>query len=301
MDPPRPAATVVVARPAAGADAFEVFLVKRHGRAGFLAGAHVFPGGRVDEEDRALAERLPPEIAVRARSLIDDGQAPAEALAFAVAAVRETVEECGLLLARDEAGAPVSARVAEEVFAALHEGASFAAEIKRRRLVLDLERLSLLAWWITPEAEPKRFDTRFFLAEAPPAQRARADRKETTEGEWLSPRAALRAYAEGRIRLAPPTLATLEDLADDGDLDTARAKVPRPLRPICPKLIDEGDGLVLALPGDPLHDEREPALPRARTRIVLLSEGRFSSARGEGPPCEDGLGPLEREHKAHHR
>lgn len=273
---PLPAATVVVVREGAR-DPLEVFLVKRHGRSGFMAGAHVFPGGRVDEGDRAFAERLSDRLLEAAAAHLDQALPTVEAAAFALAAVRETAEECGLLLARDAGGALPGADVADEVFRALQAGEPFAALLSARGLVPDLEALAPLAWWITPEAEPKRFDTRFFLARAPSEQRARADLKETTEGEWLSPLAALSAYEAGRIHLAPPTLATLEDLAPCDSFDAARQTALRPARPCCPKLIPGDEGLVLALPGDPLHDEPERALRGERTRVVMTPEGRFRS------------------------
>src|SRR5690606_37706845 len=133
-----------------------------------------------------------------------------------------------------------------------------------------------LAWWITPKAEPKRYDTRFFLAPAPEGQAPRVDEHEATEGAWFTPAAALAAYGEGRIQLAPPTLATLEDLAEHADLERAASAVARPLPPIEPVLITGDDGLVLALPGDPLHEVEAPASAR-RTRIVLDERGRFCS------------------------
>jgi 8-oxo-dGTP pyrophosphatase MutT (NUDIX family) len=216
---PRPAATVIIARPVAGG--FEVLLVKRHGKSGFMAGAHVFPGGRVDDAD-AGPDR------------------------FVSAAVRETMEEA--------------------------------------RVSLAASALTPWSWWITPREEPKRFDTRFFLAEVPADTVAVVDEHEAVAFAWLTPRAALSAYSAGEIVLAPPTLATLEDLAPFASLADARAAVTLPLRAVCPRIVSGvgsgagsgDDGLVLALPGDPLHDERERVFPH-RTRIVMNAAGRFES------------------------
>jgi 8-oxo-dGTP pyrophosphatase MutT (NUDIX family) len=236
---PRPAATIVLARPAQGGG-FEVLLVKRHERSGFMAGAHVFPGGRVEEGDARFADRLG---AVCAELL--DGLEPPAASALCVAALRETEEEAGIALVRE--GLP------------------------------DVGALRPWSWWITPEAEPKRYDTRFFLAAVPSGTAARIDEREAVAQAWLTPTDALTACARGEIVLAPPTLCTLEDLAPHASIEAAAASVVRPLRPICPRLVMRDEGLVLALPGDELHEVAEPAFPH-RTRIVMLENGRFASA-----------------------
>lgn len=258
--PPRPAATVVLARALSGdlpleQSAFEVLLVKRSGKSGFMAGAHVFPGGRVEESD---AE--PASLVGEACSALLDGMEPRAATALCMAAIRETAEEAGIHLMT--AG------------------------------VVDVGRLHAWSWWITPEAEPKRFDTRFFLAAVSAGTEARIDEHEAVAHAWWTPRGALDAYARGEIVLAPPTLCTLEDLAPFATLGAAIASVARPVRPVCPRLVT-GDSalaaagahaagahvasLVLALPGDALHDEPEPVFA-GRTRVVMTANGRFASA-----------------------
>lgn len=271
---PRPASTVVVCRPQEGGG-FEIYLVKRHGRSGFMAGAHVFPGGRVDDADHAVAAAFSPALLSAARAMLD-GLDAVTAAAFCVAAVRETAEECGLLLARTETGAFVKPAVADVVVDAMRTGRGFADALRDHALVPDVAALHSFAWWITPKEEPKRFDTRFFLAPAPVGQLPRVDRHEATEGDWFSPAAALAAYADGRIQLAPPTLATLEDLTDAPSVEVAAASVRRPLPPIEPALITGEEGLVLALPGDALHDVAA-AVSERRTRIVMGTDGRFVS------------------------
>jgi 8-oxo-dGTP pyrophosphatase MutT (NUDIX family) len=271
--PPRPAATVVVCRQET--DGLEVYLVKRHGRSGFMAGAHVYPGGRVDDADGALGDALAPEVRSSASALLD-GMDGREAVAFCVAALRETAEECGLLLARDREGVVPDAAAAAAVARELRDGHPFAAVLESKGLVPDVGALRALAWWVTPAAEPKRYDTRFFLAAAPPQQRADVDAHETTEGEWLAPAAALAAYAEGRIVLSPPTLCTLEDLEGFTTLDEAAAAVPRPVPRIEPLLLSGDSGLILALPGDPLHPEPHRAAAR-RSRVIMSDGGRFTS------------------------
>jgi 8-oxo-dGTP pyrophosphatase MutT (NUDIX family) len=260
-----PAATVVLARVVAATEreacggGFEVYLVKRHGKSGFMAGAHVFPGGRVDDDDDAFA-----------------------ASTFAVAAIRETWEECGVLLARHESGLPLTTQgPTDAVTARTAAGEPFAHALRAAGLVPDVDALVPLAWWITPVAEPKRFDTRFFFAVVPPLQRhtASVDGHEVTEGVWLSPRRALERYrapvGEPAITLAPPTLVTLEELARCATVDDVTA-TRWPTAPVQP-VLHHADGLVLALPGDPLHDVATPVWPH-RTRVVLGAHGRFESS-----------------------
>lgn len=251
-----PAATVVVARALAD-DAFEVFLVKRNGRAGFMANAHVFPGGRVDDDDDAFgADR------------------------FAVAAIRESWEETGVLLARPESGIALSTLDPINALSArIAGGMTFAEAMNATGLVPDVELLTPIAWWVTPAAEPRRFDTRFFFAVVPPLQRhtAVADGNEVVEGDWFTPQAALDAYAAGTIHLSPPTLVTLEELAPL-TLSAVRS-TSWPTRAVQPVFHEDGDGIVLALPGDALHGERDAVWP-ARTRIVGGNGRRWRSSTG---------------------
>lgn len=275
MNAPRPAATVIVVRPEGPAPGAPlcVYLVKRHGRSGFMAGAHVFPGGRVDESDAGLFRGLGDEGRARARALLP-GVAEEQALAFAGAAIRETAEECGLLLAKTAQGAPASAEVAHDVFHALKAGAAFGALLDERNLLPDVEALASFSWWVTPEAEPKRYDTRFFLAAAPAGQLAGIDEHEVTEGDWMTAESALARYRAKEILLAPPTLATLEDLVGATSLESAAAAGSGPGARIEPQLVPEPE-LVLALPGDPLHPVAEPVWPERRSRIVMDAEGCF--------------------------
>jgi len=273
---PRLASTVLLFRaPASGAE-LEVFLVKRHGRSGFMAGAHVFPGGRVDDDDALLLHPIDDDKLRKAQTLAEGEGAPDEALAFVGAAIRETAEECGVLLATGDDGY-ASGDDAAAVFAALKDGASFKDELHSRGLVVDLEALHAFSWWLTPKAEPKRYDTRFFFAVAPDGQVASHDEYETTDSSWMTPREALDAYAKKEIVLAPPTLVTLEELVGVASLDDVKARAMRPLRQITPVLTQDDDGqLVIAMPGDPLHGEPDRAF-KSRTRVTMVAPGRFAS------------------------
>lgn len=217
-EPPSPAApssTVVLLRDAEGGP--EVLLLERDARVRFAAGAHAFPGGRVEPADRALPAGRWRGVDLAAAASELGAAGPAEALGFLVAAVRETFEEAGILLARCR-GRPVTAGdLARPAIAAGRHlpAAGWAGWLAANDLVLDLGALALFSWWVTPRAFPHRYDTRFFLALLPPAQAGAAahDRSETTSALWIAPAAALAAARAGELTLVYPTRRTLAALA----------------------------------------------------------------------------------------
>jgi 8-oxo-dGTP pyrophosphatase MutT (NUDIX family) len=188
-----------------------------------MAGMWVFPGGRVDASDasEAIRGRIAPDGlgAWQGRLRTPTGEPLAEdaALALHVAACRETFEESGVLLARDRAGAACTGEhtallQAHRELVASDAGA-FVGLLEREDLYLDLAPLVYWSHWITPSLEPKRFDTRFFAIAVPPDQAASADRSELTEHAWVRPARVHEALERREIRVVPPTLLTLEDLA----------------------------------------------------------------------------------------
>lgn len=217
--PPRPAATVLLARDGEGGP--EMLLLRRHGRSGFAAGAWVFPGGTVDDADRsgALADRIdgPTPADWAERLELED---PAEALAYVVAALREAFEETGILLARDPAGAPPSPDDALDVARrALLNGVVGIAEVAvSRGLRLDATELAYVAHWVTPEPEPRRYDTRFFLARVPANAVCTPHQAELVDAAWLTPAEGLRRFREEHLTLLPPTVHTLGRLTPYPDV-----------------------------------------------------------------------------------
>ncbi|WP_316216069.1 NUDIX hydrolase [Bradyrhizobium sp. SZCCHNR3003] len=203
----RPASTVLLLRDSAAAREIEVFMMVRHHQIEFNSGALVFPGGSVDKGDREIAGM--PELYSGG-----NGVAP-EALGFRIAGIRETFEESGILLARARgARTLIEAAAAREIEAAhrlaLCEGkTSFLEVIEAHGLVLALDTLIPYAHWITPEGMPKRFDTWFFLAAAPPDQLGAHDGRESTDSVWVSPREALAGGEDGRFKLPFPTTRNL--------------------------------------------------------------------------------------------
>ena len=183
---PLPAATLLLLRD--GPEGVEVLLTTRHGAAGFAAGAAVFPGGKLDAADHARAKSTG----------VGDP--------FRIAAIRESFEECGILLARRAAeGVMLSGAELAELLVAEPSPPDLGAFVDRAKLALATDLLVPFAHWITPVDQPKRYDTRFFLAPAPPGQTARQDGHEAVEVHWLTPAGAIAAARAGRMKLVMAT------------------------------------------------------------------------------------------------
>jgi 8-oxo-dGTP pyrophosphatase MutT (NUDIX family) len=202
---PRPAATILLLRD--GSAGLEVFMVVRHHAIDFASGALVFPGGRVEEDDHRLASQFAAEVSAGAES------------AFRIAAIRETFEECGVLLARPRGsshliGAAMLKLVEDRHRAALNAGAvSFETVLKEADLLPALDLLVHFAHWITPANQPKRYDTQFFLAEAPAEHLAVHDGTEAVESIWIRPTQALADTEAGHFKLVFATAKNLEKLS----------------------------------------------------------------------------------------
>jgi 8-oxo-dGTP pyrophosphatase MutT (NUDIX family) len=249
---PRDAATVALVRDSPSG--LEIYALRRQRTMAFGAGMYVFPGGSVDPRDAEVSIGwVGPEPAYWAEVLT----AP-EGLARALvcAAVRETFEESGVLLAGpDEHSVVVDtsgddwesdrrALVAREL--------SFADFLFRRGLAVRADLLRPWAHWITPALEPKRFDTRFFVAAMPVGQLTREFGEEADEVEWVAPASAIARWMDGAMRMMPPTLITVAELSEftaAGDVLAA----PRTVRPIEPQVVVDGEHADLVLPGDPAY------------------------------------------------
>jgi 8-oxo-dGTP pyrophosphatase MutT (NUDIX family) len=251
---PRDAATVILLRQA---PAVEVFMLVRTTVLEFAPGACVFPGGAVDERDAdpAIGETAwaGPAPATFGGQL---GVSPDHARALVCAAVRETFEESGVLLAGPSPAALVqpSEAMAGDRRALLDGSLSLAQLLARRGLVLRADLLTPWARWITPEVSARRFDTWFFAAALPAGQTAALEGQETTQnpgesdsGTWLRPAAALAAARSGDITLLPPTAVTLAELGAYQDLDEILA-ARRVIAPLLPKVILQDERAWLALP-----------------------------------------------------
>lgn len=271
------AATVVVLRE--GEHGPEVLMLRRHAKSEVLGGAFVFPGGKLDPADRAIAAsgRLDASPAVLHARLGEPQLDAEEAAALFVAACRETLEEAGLLFAKG-----ADARAAECARAGACGTPGFAAALDSLDVRLATE--SLIPWtrWVTPRVPAmmnRRFDARFFVALLPEGQQAHHDDHEAIDSIWMRPLAAIERYRRREIVLAPVQLMSLIHLARHASaasvLDEACTRLP-PL--IEPEPYEEAGTRAIAYPGHPRHPVRQRAIPGPG--CLLLHEDLFEPPEG---------------------
>jgi 8-oxo-dGTP pyrophosphatase MutT (NUDIX family) len=270
------AASVILVRPSESG--WEIFLARRHQNQNFMAGAHVFPGGKLEEADseHQLTKYIKSADAFHPRRLLRDESLPEEkARGIFIAAIRETFEEVGILLGGKSIGNFVSLNNEED----LHRFNNYrrqlnASQIKLAQIVQKEEILLFpdvlipYAHWITPEIEKKRFDTRFFLAKLPTHQSPVDDAIELTESIWITPQKALEMNLRKEIFLMPPTFKIIEELSDFKNIDDLFSEVKtKTIYPILPQL----DGNILKLPHDPeysIKDYKRPTDHNYPSRII---------------------------------
>lgn len=240
----RQASTVMILR-----DGPEVLMMKRPAAMSFAAGAYVFPGGRVDTAD------ADPSIGWQGPSPSEFAEklgAPGEDVArgLVCAAIRETFEEAGLLLAGPPDG-PVTVPSGdgwEADRAELIAGTRpFGDLLARRGLVLRADLLVPWARWITPEAEPKRYDTRFFVTRLPAGQEATGHAAEADRLAWVNPADGLQSARNHEMFLMPPTATTLNEFARLGDVSAILGQ-ERSIAPIQPRIVAEDGQPWLEIP-----------------------------------------------------
>ncbi len=253
---PRPAAAIILLRNGP-ANTIETFMVRRHIKSDFVPDVYVFPGGSVKPSDQE-AETLP-NLCV---ALVPSGRTGmALGSGLRVAAIRELFEEAGVLMAERDGRLLTLSAAESERFAGyrkkLQQNEMTLAEIaQRERLALATQRLTLFAHWITPELMPKRFDTFFFIAEAPLDQQATHDQLETSAGTWIAPEEALKRHKQGDFPLVFATIHQLRDLAQftsiaDGEERLRHKEIPT----IMPRTAMRSGELEIFLPGEPGYDE----------------------------------------------
>jgi 8-oxo-dGTP pyrophosphatase MutT (NUDIX family) len=259
--PLRDAATILLVRD--GDDGLEVFMLRRNLQSDFVGGAYVFPGGAVDPPDRG--DTLEPYCEGRSdaeastRLGIDTG-----GLAFWIAAIRESFEESGYLLAYGTDGELVSLdqpAIAERFVThrrAVDQGErSLLSVCEDEGLRLAVDTMWYFGHWITPEGAPRRYDTRFFLAAAPPNQVPVHDDRETIANVWIRPVDALARQKAGEFTMLPPTVASLRALLSSETaaqaLEAAAEIVDVPT--VQPRVIMDDGGVRIVMPGDPEYDE----------------------------------------------
>ncbi|MFB9366949.1 NUDIX hydrolase [Kitasatospora sp. NPDC001664] len=244
---PKPSATVVLLRD--GEDGPEAYLLRRRTSMAFAAGQYAYPGGGVDPRDAeggyGWAGPSPAEWAERL------GTDEPTARAVVCAAVRETFEEAGVLLAGPDAERTADPRDWSEERAAIerHELA-FADFLSANGLVLRSDLLAPWARWVTPEFEERRFDTWFFVAAMPPGQLAAETVGEADRVAWLSPAEVVEGYGEGRYRMMPPTVTVQRELLTVRSAAGAvAAGADRKVVPVLGRAETSGDRLTVRWPG----------------------------------------------------
>ena len=257
---PKDASTVILIRDAAAdaaAPGIEVFLLRRVKGMAFAGGMTVFPGGGVDPSDAdAEVDWAGPAVDWWAARFSTDA---ARAKALVCAAVRETFEECGVLLAGPSADTVVAdtSRYAQSRTQLEKRELSFSDFLKRENLVLRADLLRPWANWITPVGEGRRYDTRFFVAAAPHGQIADGATSEAEEVRWQSPAAALAHWQGGGSILLPPTWSQLTALSAFGSVAEVLAAEPE-IPVILPTLITDEEQLRVEFPGQDGYYEAGP-------------------------------------------
>lgn len=255
---PRAASTTLVLRDAA--PGFEVLMVRRSANASFMPGSYVFPGGAVDvadasEDTAAVCDESAAALAVRIGAVTEVGE---QALAYAVAALRECFEECGLWLGAIDADTAVEWHVWRT---RLHGGMSMAAVARAANASLATSALQPWSHWVTPVGLPKRFDTVFFVARAPLGQLPEPDAGETTALAWVAPVDALQRHARDDFPMEFATVQTMESLRPFAAGNVAalldHAASRRHLPAVHPRLLLDTQGFVsgVVLPGQPGYGE----------------------------------------------
>lgn len=274
-----------------GADGLEVFMVRRNLNSDFVGGAYVFPGGAVDPGDRE-AELDPicegrSDADTSARLGIDRG-----GLAFWVAAIRESFEEAGVLLAYDRTGEVVDLDddAGRERWAEHRR----AVDTSERRLIdvcadeglrLAVDGMHYFGHWITPEGAPRRYDTRFFLAAAPTRQTPLHDDHEVIANEWIRPADGLARAEAGELMMLPPTTASLRAVARFATAAEALAAATEitDVPTILPRVIAVDGGMRIAMPGDPEYDG-VPAMADASVDWMTVARTRTTGLDQEDAP-----------------
>jgi 8-oxo-dGTP pyrophosphatase MutT (NUDIX family) len=277
-DPPEsvPAATLILVRQ--HRPEFQVYLLKRHAKSGFMAGHYVFPGGILDPDDWRF-DVWKDHVDLAGASLtsrLGGGLTPNEIVAYGVAAIRELLEEAGIFLAnRLNQGEQDLGRILR-----LRTSADLPAEWFLNLAVsegwtLALSALSRWSHWITPLLMKRRYDTRFFLAFLPFGQRGHPDNREITHGIWIRPREALAENISGQIPLSPPTIVTLQEISKYATLGDLKQEVQarKWQAPNLPRLIPLEKGSVLIEPWDAQYHQSHIEIDAADLKDAILPAG----------------------------
>lgn len=279
--PPRKASTVIVIR-----DPVKVLLMQRSTHDSFMAKATVYPGGAVDETDSdpVLFDYSEGFDGKTAKAKLKNmGLDEPVASGFFFAAIRELFEEAFILLAKRGSGEaldfskePELSRF-KEYRKAIHDNKMTLIELAQNEgLVYTPDALTPFAHWITPVFQKTRFDTRFFLTWLPEGQVAAHDNNELTSAAWMTPEDALNKNATGEIKLLPPTMMTLTDLASFSSVNELfKHASSKNIPTILPEVFAEGPTAGVRLPNDPAYSDAALRLPskQGESSRVILDNG----------------------------
>ncbi|WP_328439305.1 NUDIX hydrolase [Streptomyces sp. NBC_00444] len=257
---PRRAATVMLLKDTDAGPV--VHMLRRRASMAFAGGAYAYPGGGVDPRDDDHHIRWAGPTRAWWADRLGVGETT-EAQAIVCAAVRETYEEAGVLLAGPTPDSVVGDTTGDDWeadrAALVARDLSFAEFLERRGLVLRSDLLGAWTRWITPEFEPRRYDTWFFVAALPEGQRTRNVSTEADRTVWTAPADAAASYDKGELLMMPPTIATLRQLSPYATAAAALAAAPdRDMTPVLAKARLQDDEIVLSWPG---HDEFTKHIP----------------------------------------
>ncbi len=254
---PKPAATVILIRQRG--PELQVYLLKRNVNSRFMAGNYVFPGGMLEPED-GYVDRWLTHVDLELTEIerhLGNGISGSAALAYGIAAIRETYEEAGIILAGNECRTadPPSVQIQPRT-------ESFLSRVQSANWTLQLKALNRWSRWITPEQMHRRYDTRFFWAANPVDQVCRPDLEEVVHGRWISPCEALAANLSGEIPLSPPTLVTLHELLTYADLDDLKKRSLHRSwgESRLPRMVVKKDATLIFQPWDHQYDQDRVAI-----------------------------------------
>jgi 8-oxo-dGTP pyrophosphatase MutT (NUDIX family) len=282
------AATLILVRQHAGA--LQTYLLRRSPASGFMPGLFVFPGGLVDAADCDEGfwrdhQDLAPQAVIKQ---LGKGLGFADALSFAVAAVRETFEEAGVFFA-SKAGASDAdlKRAGKRCLEQSRRHGWFRTLVETEGWTPRLSALTPWSHWITPVGMPRRFDTRFFVAVLPEGQDGRPDLREMTDGLWISPQQALAGNMAGHTPLSPPTLVTLHELLGHPTLSAFEQERRGRgwCEPIFPRLVPlgKGRGPMILEPWDPMYGREDLRIDAGKLPGSVLPPGApFSRLWNDG-------------------
>ena len=288
---PRPASTVILVREAD--EKIQIYLIRRSRKSAFMPGNYVFPGGNLEPDDWDF-EFWTKQIDLDSKEIeqrLGGGLRVETAVAYGIAAIRETFEEAGILMVKEGQHDRRLSGIQERRMNNKLKPGWFMEWVKSEKVMLSLSELKRWSYWITPKARSHRYDTRFFLTFTPEGQVCIPDNREMTHGLWVGPEEGLTGNQRGETPLSPPALVTLHELLSFGRSEDLKKEIKnRPWgRPRLSILKRFSEGELILLPGDPDYGKESELEPG------IISKERISPGKTFTRLwCQDGIwSPVE--------